>query len=232
MDYLLLLGALGIFLGRVLYENEIINYLPIILVFVAILLLSFVQNEKLNYIENEQNTIIKNGNLFKVHDIISILLLIGASIVVRSIGGGAINYAWKTGFIIGLIYTLFVVFGKAFGGLIGDKFGLKKTAITALILACIFLILGFNYSIFGYLGIFFFNIPMSITLLLLEISNKKFIATMVGSNTLFLFVGFLICLIPNTLNNIVVLVSSILLAIISIWISFKICEKNTKLKEE
>ena len=202
--------------------------MPIILIFIAIFLLIFVQKDDVKYIEEEQEKVTKVGILFKTHDIFAILLLIGASIVVRSIGGGAIMYEWKPKDVlsIGLIYSTCVMLGKAFGGLIGDKLGLKKMALISLGTACVSLILGFSIPFFGYFGIFLFNIPMSITLLLLEKCNTKYLATMVGSNTLFLFIGFLICLNPMTLNNYAVLIVSILLAIVSIFFAFKIFDKR------
>ena len=163
-----------------------------------------------------------------MHEILSIAVLIGASIIVRSIGGGAIKYAWKAAdiFWIGFVYSTFVLLGKAFGGFIGDKVGHKKTAIGALAVACICLLIGFNIPTFGFLGIFLFNIPMSITLLLLEKCNTKNLATMVGSNTLFLFLGYLICLNPLTYNNYIVLTVSIILAIISIFLAFHVFKKH------
>ncbi len=221
-------GTWGIFLGTFFYRVLAMTYLPIILIFVAIVLLIFVQKDKLEFIEEEKTKIVKNGSLFAMHEILSIILLIGVSIIVRSIGGGAIKYSWKPAdvFWIGFVYSSFVVLGKTFGGFIGDKIGLKKTALGALALACISLILGFKIPLFGFLGIFLFNIPMSITLLLLEKCNTRYIATMVGSNTLFLFAGYLICLNPLTLNNYAVLIVSILLAIASIYGVFRIFEKQ------
>ncbi len=200
--------------------------MPLALICVAIVLLIFVQKDKFSFIPEEQEKIIKNGNMFKIHDILSILLLIGTSIVVRSIGGSAIQYGWKTGFVIGLIYTICVVIGKMFGGLVGDKFGLKKTACAALTLACVSLLIGFKIPFFGFLGILLFNIPMAITLVIIERCNTKYLATMVGSNTLFLFIGYVICLNPLTLNNYAVLTVSILLAIASIYFAYKIFEKK------
>lgn len=220
-------GTFGIFLGTAFHNQLATSYIPITLVFVAIILLFFVQGDKPEFVNAKQDDIIKNGSAFALHDILSIALLIGVSIVVRSIGGSAIQYGWKTGFELGLLYTTFVFLGKMFGGLIGDKFGIKKICIGALVCACISLLLGFNIPPFGFLGIFLFNIPMSITLLLLEKCNTKRIATMVGSNTLFLFIGYLICLNPITLNNYAVLTISIILAIISIFFAFSIFEKKT-----
>ncbi len=221
-------GTWGIFLGTFFYPQLAGTYLPIGLILLAILLLAFVQNDEIEFVKEEQNKIATKGMLFKAHDIISIVLLIGVSIIVRSIGGGAIKYAWKTAdvFWIGFVYSCFVVLGKTFGGFIGDRIGLKKTAIGALAIACVSLLIGFKVPTFGFLGIFLFNIPMSITLLLLEKCNTKYLATMVGSNTFFLFIGYMICLIPNTMNNYAVLITSILLAILSIFLAFKKFDKT------
>ena len=219
-------GAMGIFLGGAFYETLGTTYLPLALICVAIVLLIFVQRDELSFVPEEQEKISKNGNPFKLHDILSILLLIGISIIVRSIGGSAIQYGWKTGFVIGLVYTICVVIGKMFGGLVGDKFGLKKTVSIALALACASLLIGFKIPFLGFLGILLFNIPMAITLVILERCNTKYLATMVGSNTFFLFIGYVICLNPLTLNNYAVLIVSILLAIASIYFAFKLFEKK------
>ncbi len=221
-------GTLGIFLGTFFYRQLAGTLLPIILIILAIVLLAFVQNEEFEYIDEKRKAIAEKGMLFKMHDVLSIALLIGISIAVRSIGGGAIKYSWKPAdaLLIGVLYSTCVMLGKAFGGFIGDRIGLKKTALGALALACISLMIGFKIPFFGYFGIFLFNIPMSITLLMLENCNTKYLATMVGSNTLFLFIGYLICLNPITLNNYVVLSISIVLAILSIFFAFRLVEKK------
>ena len=221
-------GTWGIFLGTFFYNQLADTYLPLVLIVLAIILLAFVQKDNIDFIDEEQEKVSRNGKLFKAHDVLSIAILIGISIVVRSIGGGAIKYAWKPAdvFWIGFLYSSCVLLGKMFGGLIGDKFGLKNTALGALALASVCLLWGFDYPIMGFIGIFLFNIPMSITLLLLEKSNIKYLATMVGSNTFFLFVGYMICLIPYTLNNSALLVTCIDLAIVSILFAFKIFERT------
>ena len=213
-------GAMGIFLGTAFYNKIAPTYWPIIMVFAAIALLTVVQNKELPYITEEQEKIEKEGSKFNWKSIAIIATLIGVSIIVRSIGGSAIQYGWKKGLLIGILYTILVVLGKMFGGFIADRVGLKKTAIIALSLACVSLIAGFTIPFFGYIGIFLFNVPMSITLLLLEKCNTKNLAMMVGLNTFFLFIGYLICMIPNAINNYVVLITSIILAIVSIYYAF------------
>lgn len=228
-------GCLGIFLGTFFYKELAFSYVSIALAIVAIVLLALVQKNELKYIKGEKEKIKSSKNsTFKSMDIINISTLIGISIIVRSLGGSAIKYGWKDSnvLIIGLTFTLFIFLGKALGGLIGDKFGLKKTAIFSLIASCIFLMIGYSIPACAYVGILLFNIPMSITLILLENSNKKNIAMMVGTNTFFLFIGYLICLVPNVLNNYMVLISCIVLAIVSIFFAFRIYEKNMNNNEE
>ena len=161
-----------------------------------------------------------------------IVILIGISIVVRSIGGSAIVYTWKSTFILGLLYVISVVIGKAFGGLIADKFGLGKVAIVSLAISSLCLVLGHNIHFLAYVGILMFNIPMAITLTILENTLSKRIACAVGLNTMFLFIGYLICYIDITINNNIILVASIILAILSIYGAEKIYKKGGILNEK
>ena len=214
-------GALGIFLGTTFHDELIVTYLPVILIAISIFLLFFVQKRE---IHKELNENIK-GN-FNNASIALIVVLIGLSIIVRSIGGSAIIYTWKSGFIVGFIYTISIVIGKAFGGLLADKFGLLKVALISLTCSAICLILGYNVHVLAYIGILLFNIPMSITLTILENTLAKKIACAVGLNTMFLFIGYLICFIDITINNNFILISSILFAMLSIYLAHKLYLKG------
>ncbi len=214
-------GALGIFLGTTFHNELIVTYLPITLIIISIVLLFLVQKREIykGLMENR----IDNFNNFSIA---LIVILIGLSIIVRSIGGSAIIYTWKNDFILGFIYTLSITIGKAFGGLFADKFGLFKVALISLACSAICLILGYNVHFFAYIGILLFNIPMSITLTILENTLSKKIACAVGLNTMFLFIGFLICFIDITINNNFILVGSIILAMLSIYFAHKLYLKG------
>jgi hypothetical protein len=67
---------------------------------------------------------------------------------------------------------------------------------------------------------------MSITLTILENTLSKNIACAVGLNTMFLFIGYLICFIDITINNNLILVLSILLAMLSIYYAHKLYLKG------
>ena len=205
-------GALGIFLGTTFRDELIVTYLPVVLIILAIVLLILVQGYG---IEEKLKSNIK-GKYSKGASTL-IVILIGLSIIVRAIGGSAIIYTWKTGFVLGLLYTISVMIGKAFGGLIADKYGMFKVATISLATSAICLILGYNIHIFAYIGIMLFNIPMSITLTILENTLSKNIACAVGLNTMFSFIGFIISFIDITINNNIILIASIILVILSIY---------------
>ncbi len=69
---------------------------------------------------------------------------------------------------------------------------------------------------------------MAITLVALENSNVKNLAMMVGLNTFFLFVGFMISQIPYTMNNYIVIILSIIFAEISIHIAMNKYDSMSK----
>ena len=67
---------------------------------------------------------------------------------------------------------------------------------------------------------------MSITLTILENTLSKKIACAVGLNTMFLFIGFLICFIDITINNNFILIGSIIFAMLSIYFAHKLYLKG------
>ena len=213
-------GTWGIFLGTFFYNQLADTYLPLVLIVLAIILLAFVQKDNIDFIDEEQEKVSRNGNLFKAHDVLSIAILIGISIVVRSIGGGAIKYAWKPAdvFWIGFLYSSCVLLGKMFGGLIGDKFGLKKVATISLIASAFCLGFAQNIPALGIIGILLFNMTMPITLIMASIilPNSKGLAF--GLTTLALFVGAVPSLIglwtSETFNVLLVMIGIFVSAII------------------
>ena len=110
--------------------------------------------------------------------------------------------------------------------MLADKFGFVKVSLISLTCSAICLLLGYNIYAFAYIGILLFNIPMSITLTILENTLYKKIACAVGLNTMFLFIGYLICFIDITINNNFILIGSILLAMLSIYFAHKLYLKG------
>ena len=89
-----------------------------------------------------------------------------------------------------------VVFGKAAGGIIGDIFGLKKTAFISLVIATALFVFC-NEPILGVVAIFFFNMTMPITLWAVAKVLKGCKGFSFGLLTVALFLG----LLPSYFTN-------------------------------
>ena len=208
-------GALGIFLGTMFYGH---TTLATFLIFLAICLLFFVQKQEVIMKEDLENKLDNSRVLL-------IVIFIGLSIIVRSILGIKVVYSWKNTFVLGLIYAISMVLGKALGGFLADRLGLLKVALGSFFLSAICLVLGYNIHMFAYIGILLFNMPMAITLTILENTLSKKIACAVGLNTMFLFIGFLIGFINITINNFI-LVGSVMFAMLAFFIAYKLYLKG------
>ena len=213
-------GAIGIFLGMNL--KLAIIWLPFFLIIVAIIML-FVVSEFV-----QENCKIKKDSKYNKKHVALIVLLIGISIIVRSIVGTVLVYDWKITFAQGLIFAIGIVFGKFLGGIFADKFGINKIINISFILSGILLLLGYNYNFCGYLGILLFNLPMAITLTMLENVLENKVGLAVGLNTMFLFIGFLIKYLDIKTKNELIILANILVAIITTNITLRIYNKLIK----
>lgn len=216
-------GALGIFLGMNLRLT--IMWLPFFLIILAIIML-FIVSEFVF-----ENYKVEKQKKYNKKDVICIIMLIGISIIVRSIVGTSLLYTWKVTFMQGLIFTIGIVLGKFLGGIIADKFGFDKIINISFIVSGITLLLGYNYSAFGYLGILLFNLPMAITLTMLENVLENKIGLAVGLNTMFLFIGFLVKYLDIKVQNEIIVLGNIMVAIITTNIALRIYNKLTRFQD-
>lgn len=143
-------------------------------------------------------------------------------VAVRGYMGYGIPTSWnKTMFQTVLLFFM-MGFGKAIGGILSDSFGMKKIAISSMILSTPFLLLGNNNMIVSLIGIFFFSMTMSTTLGLLVSVLKNTPGLAFGLTTIGLFLGtlpvFFIKIISPTVNNIILIVFTLFCVLISMKI--------------
>lgn len=110
-------------------------------------------------------------------------------VVLRSWGGMAAAFPWKTGHWI-LLSVLVVVLGKTAGGFASDRFGSRKASTLSLLTAALLFFLG-NGPICGVLALFLFNMTMPITLWALAQAMPGCRGFSFGLLTFALFLGFL-----------------------------------------
>ena len=156
-------GALGIFLGAQPFMNT--PTAPIM--FMLLLSLGgYISYRIYHKYHTQLSNIIEKHNL-SLSEIFMITCLCG-TVLLRSYTGFVLAFEWKSPFVIGLIFTSGIVLGKALGGILGDKFGFKKTAIISLTLSAICFYGAFQNNttgiVMGILGVLLFNMTMPITL--------------------------------------------------------------------
>lgn len=110
-------------------------------------------------------------------------------VVLRSYGGMAADFSWKTG-LWSWAAVLAVVLGKTAGGFAADRIGARKAAGASLVLAAALFCLGRN-AFAGTAALFLFNMTMPITLWALARAMPGCKGFSFGLLTFALFLGFL-----------------------------------------
>lgn len=187
-------GALGIFLSAQKFLNQ--SYMAS--VFIGLMgmgcLLSYFIYRKFH--TQLQNAPIESPNLSNLKLFMVVCLCL--TVMLRSYTGFVLAFEWKSVFVVGLLFTMGVVLGKMFGGIVGDKFGFKKTAIISLILSVFCFCFAFQNNILGVVcgivGVLLFNMTMPITLTALTNLMPQQKGMAFGLLTFMLFLGSVPCL--------------------------------------
>ena len=180
-------GAMGLYIGSncVYLGIDKFYFIAIILAISAISLFWLYKLVKEKYIINNEEPEFKD--ISSKEQIIMYCILI--TICIRGYLGLILNFKWKSNFFIGLIVVSAVVLGKILGGIIGDKFGWKKTSTVSLVISAILFIFAFDSMICGIIAILLFNMTMPITLTALSNMFYKNKGMAFGMTTLALFIG-------------------------------------------
>lgn len=93
-----------------------------------------------------------------------ILLLLLFVVCVRSYVGLALAFPWKSQMHLLVALTAAVVLGKAFGGVLADRFGWRRVGVGALLVSLPLLALGTGSPAAGIAGALAFNMTMPVTL--------------------------------------------------------------------
>lgn len=214
-------GALGLYIGsKTVYLGFDKFYLIIILLILSILAMLWLYKQvKGKYNINNEEPVFEDFPTKK--NIIMYCLLF--TICMRGYLGLILNFDWKASFEMGLVCVTAVVLGKMLGGILGDKFGWRKTSMISLLLSAIFFIFAFNNSVCGVLAMLFFNMTMPITLTVLSNTFNSNKGMAFGLTTLALFIGAVPVLFGYTeflFNGIGLSLSSVLSAI-ALYIGLK-----------
>jgi hypothetical protein len=204
-------GSFGVITGKLLATSKIsplILLVPILSIIPFVLLADTSVNEKSSCKEFD----------FVRKDIKPWLVILIAFLVVivRGYIGYGIPTSWNKTVIQNVIFFFTMGLGKALGGILSDKIGIRKVAIGSTLLAIPFLCCGNELMLISIIGVMFFSMTMAITLGILVSVLKKTPGLAFGITTIGLFLGtapiFFIKL-TMTINIILIIVISIICSI-------------------
>ena len=204
-------GSFGVITGKLLANTSVgpLAFIIPILSMIPFILLAETYETK--------NSNTKDFNYVKDNIKPGLVVLIALIVViVRGYLGYGIPTSWNKTVIQNVIFFCTMGVGKALGGILSDKIGIRKVAIGSTLLAIPFLCFGDNIMIVSIIGVMFFSMTMAITLGILVSVLKKTPGLAFGITTIGLFLGaapvFFIKL-SMKINIILIIVISILCSI-------------------
>lgn len=216
-------GSFGLITGKLLskYGIDIIYIILINLLMIIPLIISY-KNKNLI---NDKN--LENYN-FSNKEVSNKLIIFFAVIVVivRAYMGYGIPTSWNKTVLETILLYCFMGTGKALGGILIDKIGIRKTAFISTIGSLPLLIFGNNLMIISLIGIMLFSMTMAITLGLIVSVLKKYPGVAFGFTTVGLFLGSLPMFFTRVDSFIINCIIVITLTIVCAIILSVICRKE------
>jgi len=185
-------GGVGLALGSFLAVSQAdinIIFFPLVLIFLG-LILYFVQTPVFNR-KNETESIQNYSNL--------VVVLVMIPIIVRSIVGLSVEFPWKENQFLFLSLIAAIAFGKSFGGILADRYGLIRVGVGGLLISMPFLAFFPSIPVLGILGAFTLNFTMPVTLMAIFTVMPKNRGLSFGLTTTALFIGALPTIVGNDL---------------------------------
>lgn len=181
-------GSFGVILGQVLASTNL-SFWWIALV-CALMLPLVIVGETL-YKNNPKDSDGCTGFNYVIHGrkTVIVILAVFFIVAVRALIGNEIPLAWKTTLTQTVLLYVFMGIGKALGGFLTDKIGMRKTAFISIIGALPFLILGNKLMVVSLIGIMFFSMTTAVTIGMAVSVMKIAPGAAFGVTTIALFVG-------------------------------------------
>lgn len=182
-------GSFGVITGKLL---AMINIHYMFIIFLCLSMIPFIMYAELlfkEYIDNN-NEDLSNYNYHSTRINKGLIIFLAVFVViVRGYMGYGIPTSWKKTVFQTVLLFITMGIGKALGGILSDKFGIKKIANISTLIAIPFLLFGDHYMVISLIGVMFFSMTMSITLAVLVSVLKRNQGLAFGLTTIGLFLG-------------------------------------------
>lgn len=118
-----------------------------------------------------------------------LLALILLAVVIRALAGGLAPMSWRSGDVAIMLAGVAAAAGKALGGVAGDCFGFRPTALASLLISLPLLCFGGELMWLSLTGLVLFNMAMPLTLCATAALLPKDLGLAFGLTTLALLLG-------------------------------------------
>ena len=214
-------GSFGVILGQVLAATNM-SFWWIALV-CALMLPLVIVGETL-YKNNPKDSDDCSGFNYVIPGRKAIVVILAAFFIVtiRAMIGNEIPLAWKTTLTQTVLLYVFMGIGKAMGGVLTDKIGMRKAAFISIIGALPFLILGNKLMVVSLIGIMFFSMTTAVTIGMAVSVMKVAPGAAFGVTTIALFAGSTISWFTGSgsfvTNVIIIVITSAICFLMSMYI--------------
>jgi len=208
-------GSFGVITGKVLARSHVS---PVVIALFGLTMIPFIMLAE--YYRKESNDMCKDFNYHSTKIKPQIVVLLAVFIVViRGYMGYGLPTSWNKTTIQTILLFCTMGVGKALDGILSDSFGIKKVAISSMLLALPFLLIGNNLMLVSLIGVLLFSMTMSITLGLLVSILKETPGLAFGLTTIGLFLGtvpiFFFKITSTFVNGIIIIILTTICVIIA-----------------
>ena len=214
-------GSFGVILGQVLASTDM-SFWWIALVCASMMPLVIVGEQLYKGNPEEADGCKGFDYVISGRNVVIVALAVFFIVGVRSYIGYGIPMAWKQTLIESVLLYVFMGIGKALGGILADKIGIRKTAFICIIGALPFLILGNRIMIVSLIGIAFFSMTTAVTLGMVISVIKIAPGAAFGITTVALFAGGVISWFVKssslTVNIFILVITSAVCFLLSLYI--------------
>lgn len=215
-------GSFGVITGKLLTK---INGLPFwMIILFSLTLIPYIKLAD-TFVTDEDDCSDFNYVTSKINPGLIILFAIFV-VIVRGYMGYGIPTAWnKTVFQTVLLYVTMGI-GKAFGGVLSDAYGIRKTAFFSTFFSIPFLCFGDNIMFVSLIGVMLFSMTMSITLAILVSVLKDTPGLAFGLTTIGLFLGTLPIFFVSITNSAFNIGFIVLMSIVCNFVLMSVLKKE------
>ena len=218
-------GSFGVVTGKLMatYGAPVLAVLGINLLAVIPILLA----ERIRSTDDEENLSKYEFSDKKINSVI-VIGLATFVVAVRAYMGYGIPTSWNKTVVQTIALYVCMGVGKALGGILTDRIGIRLTALISTVGALPFMVFGADVMAVSLIGITFFSMTMAVTLALIVSRLQRYPGVAFGFTTVGLFLGtlpFFFFRIHSVLVNDIVIA---LLTIPCVIILMVICEKKRK----